>query len=61
VVQATVVAEDALLAEALAKSVVISGSDEGLALAERAGAWAAFLLLESGEVVATPRSIGWLA
>jgi thiamine biosynthesis lipoprotein len=61
VVQATVVAEDALLAEALAKSVVISGSEEGLALAERAGAWAAFLLLESGEVVATPRSIGWLA
>jgi thiamine biosynthesis lipoprotein len=61
VVQATVVAESALAAEALAKSAVIRGSDDGLGLLERSGAWAAILLLESGEALATPRSSAWLS
>jgi thiamine biosynthesis lipoprotein len=61
VVQATVVAESALVAEALAKSAVILGSADGLDLLERAGAWAEVLLLESGEVVSSMRSLDWLA
>ena len=61
VVQATVVAGTALAAESLAKSIVISGSWDGLELAERAGARAAVVLLEDGEVIATPRSLDWLA
>jgi thiamine biosynthesis lipoprotein len=61
VVQATVVAESALVAEALAKSAVILGSADGLDLLERAGAWAEVLLLESGEVISTMRSLDWLA
>ena len=60
VTQATVVAESALVAEALAKSAVIRGSDAGLGLLERSGAWAAVLLLESGEVVATAPTSAWL-
>ncbi len=54
------VAESALVAEALAKSAVIRGSDAGLGLLERSGAWAAVLLLESGEVVATAATSAWL-
>ena len=61
VVQATVVAESALVAEALAKSAVILGSADGLDLLERAGAWAEVLLLENGEVISTMRSLDWLA
>ena len=59
--QATVVAESALVAESLAKAAVILGFDEGLALLERAGAWAEVVLLDTGEVVASPRSLEWLA
>jgi thiamine biosynthesis lipoprotein len=61
VVQATVVAESALVAEALAKAIVISGSEEGLDLAERAGARGEVLMLDSGEVIASPRTLEWLA
>lgn len=61
VVQATVVAGDALTAESLAKAVVISGSDDGLRLLEQAGVHAAFLLLESGEFVAPVGAERWLA
>jgi thiamine biosynthesis lipoprotein len=60
VAQATVVAESALVAEALAKSAVIRGSEDGLDLLERSGAWAAVLLLENGEVRATPATSQWL-
>ena len=60
VLQATVIAESAQIAEGLAKAVVISGSEEGLDLLDRAGAYAELLLLESGEVLATPRSLSWL-
>jgi hypothetical protein len=48
-------------AEALAKSAVILGSADGLDLLERAGAWAEVMLLESGEVISTMRSLDWLA
>ena len=61
VLQATVVADSALVAEGLAKAVVISGSEEGLDLLDRAGAYAEVLLLASGEVLATPRSLDWLS
>lgn len=61
VAQATVVAESAAVAECLAKSAVIHGSRRGLELVERAGAWAVVLLLEDGDVVATPRTSRWLA
>jgi len=61
VVQATVVAETALAAEALAKSAVISGSDEGLDLLERAGAQAEVLLLQSGDSIATLRTLDWMS
>jgi thiamine biosynthesis lipoprotein len=61
VLQATVIAQSALLAESLAKAVVISGSQDGLDLLDRAGAYAELLLLENGEVLATDRSLGWLA
>jgi thiamine biosynthesis lipoprotein len=61
VVQATVVAESAAAAECLAKSAVVRGSHRGLELVERAGAWAAVLLLEDGSLVTTPRTAAWLA
>ena len=61
VVQATVVAESALAAESLAKAIVISGSQEGLDLAERAGSLAEVLLLDDGQVIASPRTLEWLA
>jgi thiamine biosynthesis lipoprotein len=60
VVQATVVAESAMAAESLAKAIVIRGSDEGLDLAGRAGALAEVILLEDGEVIASPRASEWL-
>ncbi len=61
VVQATVVAESALAAESLAKAIVISGSQEGLDLAERAGSLAEVLLLDDGQIIASPRTLEWLA
>jgi thiamine biosynthesis lipoprotein len=60
VVQATVVAESAGRAEALAKSAVIRGSRGGLGLLGRSEAWAALLLLESGDILATPGTSRWL-
>lgn len=60
VVQATVVAEGALVAEALAKAVVIAGSVDGVRLLEGAGAMAALILLESGQLMATKGSEEWL-
>jgi thiamine biosynthesis lipoprotein len=60
VVQATVVAGTAGLAEALAKAAVIRGSHDGLELLDRAGAWAALLLLQDGHLLATPGTARWL-
>ena len=61
VVQATVLAENALVAESLAKAAVIDGSEAGLRLLERAAAWAAVLVLEGGDVIASASSPQWLA
>jgi thiamine biosynthesis lipoprotein len=61
VVQATIMAESARRAEVVAKTVVIAGSEEGLLLAEEARVTAAIVLLETGELLATPGTLGWLA
>jgi len=60
VVQATVVAERAGLAEALAKAAVIRGAQAGPAVLEAGGAWAALLLLASGDLLALPGTDRWL-
>ena len=60
VVQATVVAESAAVAECLAKAAVIRGSEAGSGLLERAGAYAALLWLEDGQLAMTPGTSGWL-
>jgi thiamine biosynthesis lipoprotein len=61
VVQATVVADTALRAEALAKAAVIAGSMAGLALLERAGVRGAVILTTTGEVMASPATLALLA
>ncbi|MGD0122343.1 MAG: FAD:protein FMN transferase [Candidatus Limnocylindrales bacterium] len=61
VVQATVVAETALRAEALAKAAVIAGSVEGFALLERARVRGAVLLTTRNEVQALPVTLPLLA
>ena len=57
VVQATVVAGSASRAEGLAKAAVIAGSDDGLALLERAGVRGAVLLTDRGETFASPGTL----
>ncbi len=54
VVQATVIAESALRAEALAKAAVIAGSVQGFALLERVRVRGAVLLTTRGDVQALP-------
>ena len=44
-----------------AKAVVIAGSDAGMDLLDRPGVHGAVLLLDSGDVVALPRTEEWLA
>jgi thiamine biosynthesis lipoprotein len=61
VVQATVIASGAAVAEALAKSAVILGSVAGLEFLDRSGAAGAILLLEDGRVLALPRTAAYLA
>ena len=61
VVQATVIAESALRAEALAKAAVIAGSVEGFALLERARVRGAVLLTTRGDVQALPMTLSLLA
>ncbi len=61
VVQATVIAESALRAEALAKAAVIAGSVEGFALLERARVRGAVLLTTRDEVQALPITLSLLA
>jgi FAD:protein FMN transferase len=60
VVQATVVGGSASEAEGLAKAAVIAGSEEGLALLERAGVHGAVLLTDRGETIASPRTLALL-
>lgn len=61
VIQATVIMSTAREAEILAKAVVIAGSDAGMDLLDRPGVHGAVLLLDSGDVVALPRTEEWLA
>ncbi len=61
VVQATVVCGSALRAEVLAKTAVIGGSVDGLALLERAGVRGAVILTERGETLALPQTLALLA
>ncbi len=61
VVQATVVCGSALRAEVLAKTAVIAGSVNGLALLERAGVLGAVILTERGETLALPQTLALLA
>ncbi len=61
VVQATVIAGSAREAEVLAKAAVIAGAEAGMDLLDRPGVHGALLLLDTGEVIALPRTTGWLA
>jgi thiamine biosynthesis lipoprotein len=61
VVQATVLAGSAAAAEALAKTIVILGSEDALELLAEAPVRAAIILTERGDVLATPSTIRWLA
>jgi thiamine biosynthesis lipoprotein len=61
VVQATVIAAGAAIAEVLAKSAVILGAAAGLDLVDRSGAAGAILLLEDDRVLALPRTTELLA
>ncbi len=61
VVQATVISGSAREAEVLAKSAVIAGSDAALQLLDRPGVSGAILLLDTGETIALPITLGWLA
>jgi thiamine biosynthesis lipoprotein len=61
VVQATVLGPTARVAEALAKTAVILGSDAALVSLERPGVDGAILLTDHGELLVTPRTLRWLA
>jgi len=61
VVQATVIAGSARVAEALAKTAVVAGAAHGLDILDRLGATGAILLLDDGRVVALPRTSELLA
>jgi thiamine biosynthesis lipoprotein len=61
VVQATVVAGSALMAEALAKAMVIAGTVEGFVLLERARVHGAVVLTDRGETLALPNTLPLLA
>ncbi len=61
VVQATVVAGSALIAEALAKAVVIAGTVDGFALLERSRVLGAVVLTDRGETFALPNTLPLLA
>jgi thiamine biosynthesis lipoprotein ApbE len=61
VTQCTVVAESAALAEAVAKAVVIRGSDWGLGSLGQPGVLGAVLVRRNGEVLVTEEALPWLA
>ncbi len=60
VVQATVLASGAAVAEAFAKAAVILGAVAGLDFLDRAGVAGAILLLEDDRVLALPRTMEFL-
>ena len=59
--QCTVVAESAALAEAVAKAVVIRGSEWGSASLGHPGVLGAVVLGRTGEVLVTEQVLQWLA
>jgi len=61
VVQATVLARSARVAEALAKTAVILGSAAGLAFLDRAGVLGAVVLTTRDERIALPQTLEYLA
>jgi FAD:protein FMN transferase len=61
VVQATVLARSARVAEALAKAAVILGSDAAWAVLENAGIDGAVLLTDQGQLLVHPSTARWLA
>jgi thiamine biosynthesis lipoprotein len=61
VVQATVLADSARVAETFAKVAVIAGADRAPAVLDRPGVHGALLLTTRGEVRATPGMLQWLA
>ena len=61
VIQATVLADSARVAEAAAKAAVLAGSDRAPAVLDRSGIRGALLLTTSGELRATPGMLPWLA
>ena len=60
VVQATVLAGSARVAEVLAKTAVIAGTDRAFGLLDRPGVHGALLLTRRGEIRATPGMVRWL-
>ncbi|HEX2755808.1 MAG TPA: FAD:protein FMN transferase [Candidatus Limnocylindrales bacterium] len=60
-VQATVLAGSARVAEALAKAAVIVGSEAAFALLDRAGVDGAILLTDRGRLLIHPATLRWLA
>ncbi len=61
VVQATVLADSARLAEVFAKVAVIGGAETASARLDRPGIHGLLLLTERGEIRATPGMVRWLA
>jgi thiamine biosynthesis lipoprotein len=59
--QCTVIADSTAFAEAVAKAIVIRGSDSAETLLARPGVRGAILLRTSGEVLATSEVLAWLA
>ena len=60
VVQATVLARNTREAEAFAKTVVILGSEDGLAFINRHDVDAAVVLTDRGEILLPAKSMGWV-
>ncbi len=60
VVQATVLASSARVAEAFAKTAVIAGTDRAFGLLDHPGVLGLLLLTERGELRATPGMVRWL-
>ena len=61
VIQATVLADTARAAEALAKVAVLAGSDRAPELLDRPGVVGTVMLTDRGEIRATPGMLRWLA
>jgi thiamine biosynthesis lipoprotein len=61
IVQATVVADSARVAEVLAKAAVIAGGDRAFTMLDRPGVLGALVLTTRGDLRATAEMVRWLA